>query len=90
MNEQQFSTLQVRLSDWADLELAAHALAQCLGVVAETTAYGAIKGIYWSVNPVSDALYAALRALVKAGILEESPEDDTIVRWNPSFTRPDA
>ena len=39
-----FHTLRTRLADWDDLESAAHALAQCLGVVDQTAAYGDVKG----------------------------------------------
>jgi hypothetical protein len=83
-----FHTLRTRLGGWDDLESAAHALAQCLGVVAQTSSYGDVKGLYWTQSPVSNALYGALRGLQAAGIVEPFPDDDTIVRWNPAFQSP--
>jgi hypothetical protein len=76
-------TLKEKLSDWVGWEGAEFELAVLLGLVeAGEESWLKNKGIFWTANPVSDALSQMLQALVKAGVLEYRTEPDHEFRWN--------
>jgi hypothetical protein len=73
------------LTDWKDLDVLQHELAVMLGIVQPELTLSDVKSLYWTVNPLGDALSRFLFQLVAAGVLEQHPEDDTLLRWNPAF-----
>jgi hypothetical protein len=79
-------TLKEQLPDWTDVEEAAYRLARCLGVMGpEIAQMSDAKSIFWSKNEVGDALYRMLTDLVAIGALLEHEQDNSLVKWNPSF-----
>ena len=79
-------TLKDALSEWQDIDGAAHDLAICLGLMDESVDFATdAKHVYWSKNPVGTALDQCLQELGKAGILEFRDEPDFQYRWNRSF-----
>lgn len=78
MNE----SLTTTLRDWIDVDQAQHAVAVSLGIVPKSVFP---KAIYWSNNPIGNALYEILQSLTTAGILERRDEPDIQFRWNPNF-----
>ena len=75
-------TLRESLADWSDWDVAAFALGVSIGLFSEWT-NGPLphKGIFWSANPIGDALHEALNALVRGGVLERREEPDVQYRW---------
>ena len=43
------------------------------------------KHVYWSNNPIGNALYDILMKLVEIGVLEHRDEPTDQVRWNSRF-----
>jgi hypothetical protein len=80
-------TLRQALADWTDVDVAQHALAQCLGLMAsDLPPLGrATRHVYWTENPVGRALHDMLEALRGASVLEAHPDDPTVLRWNAAF-----
>lgn len=69
-----------RLSSWTDRDAAAFELAVVLGLIPKGWSFQLeAKHLFWSANPLGDALYSFLESLTKAGILEQD-EDDRL-RW---------
>jgi hypothetical protein len=76
-------TLKEKLSDWVGWEGAEFELAVLLGIIDPgEESWLKNKGVFWTANPVSDALSQTLQDLVKAGILEYRTEPDHEFRWN--------
>ncbi|WP_221328802.1 hypothetical protein [Actinoplanes sp. L3-i22] len=75
-------TLERDLAEWHDCDGAAFVLGQTLGLFPDATRMSQYKGIFWSVNPVGDALHNTLVALAEAGVLEQREEPDLQFRWN--------
>ena len=75
-------TLREALRDWTDIDVAAHSLACCVGVFP----FGAIdpfpKWVYWSKNPLGEALVRTLDEYVALGVLEKRDEPDLQYRWS--------
>ena len=79
-------TLRENLGDWNDVEGAGYALAQCLGLLDPEVPYSDTKYLFWSANPLGDALIRTLDDLVRLGVLEEREDDGgTVYRWDPAF-----
>jgi hypothetical protein len=70
-----------QLADWTDVDAAQHLLAQCLGIFPLDASMIEKKSVYWSDNPLGDALYRILEALVSAGVIEKRDEPDLQYRW---------
>jgi hypothetical protein len=47
----------------------------------EAQAFREVKWVFWSDNPLGNALWDLLHALVKAGVLEHREEPDHQFRW---------
>lgn len=85
------ASLQERLVDWVDWDMAAYQLGACLGFWPEfggPVAYGAdpwngVKGVIWT--SYGDALPYFLDSLVKMGCLERRTIPDIGYRWKPGF-----
>jgi len=65
------------LKSWTDEDLARHNLAKILGLVPEETSMNDYKYLYWTDNPIGNALWVA------AEWLEYRSEPDHQFRWNP-------
>ena len=77
-------TLKEKLSDWQDLDLAAYDLAISMGIMTPEDSFATkVKWVFWSNNPLGNALYGFLVDLVKIGVLEKN--DDDQVRWNQNY-----
>lgn len=82
----EIQTLRDRLSDWRDWDFAAFLLAQSIGLMSsEVRFHLEAKHVFWTNNPVGDALETMLGELVKTGVLENRDEPDDQYRWNPAF-----
>ena len=77
-------TLEEKLKDWTDTDVAAFHLAVCMGLMPDDFELfsGNAKHVFWSNNDVGNKLFEFLFSLVKLGILEEN---DDGFRWNPNF-----
>lgn len=78
-------TLTAFLLDWTDIDVAAHELARCLGVLPERSAMADAKWIYWSNNALGRELVALLDRLTALGLLEKRDEPDYQYRVAPQF-----
>lgn len=82
--------LKDRLAEWTDFDSAAYELGVLLGLWPEWVdlkgpcPWGGTKHIFWTANPLGEALHDALKCLVKAGVLEFN-EEETRFRWNAAF-----
>lgn len=71
-------TIRRALAGWTDWDVAQHALGVC-----SCSSDPDYKGIFWSANPIGDALYQALEELARGRILERREEPDVQFRWAP-------
>lgn len=78
-------TLAAFLTDWTDIDVAAHELARRLGALPECSAMGDAKWVYWSNNPLGIELVALLDRLTALGLLEKRDEPDHQYRLAPQF-----
>ena len=78
-------SLREALTDWTDWDGAMHSLGICLGLFPQEDNFGNTKHVFWSSNPVGEALFRMLDELVGVGILERRDEPDIQYRWNPAF-----
>ena len=77
--------LRIALKDWTDWDFAAYRIAICLSLMPEGIMPGRGKHVFWSANPMGDALHDFLLQLAKAGVLERREDPDEQFRWNPQF-----
>jgi len=81
--------LKKKLAQWHDWDGAAYELGIALGIFdAEKHPFQTkTKHVFWTNNPVGNALHDCLNRLVSAGVLERQEPDsgDIQFRWNPSF-----
>jgi hypothetical protein len=56
------NNLSKALEDWTDIDIAAHELAICLGLYPADTAFGKVKGRYYSINLLGSAVINILDA----------------------------
>ncbi|GAA0681910.1 hypothetical protein GCM10010193_39520 [Kitasatospora atroaurantiaca] len=73
--------LRIALEDWADVDVAQLALGQALGIFPKDAGVREFKYVFWSANPLGDALYAQLLKLVDGKVLERRDEPDIQFRW---------
>ena len=79
------NTLKAALTEWTDFDVAAHALAQALGLMPEDAAMREYKAVYWSNNSLGNLLHSQLEQLVAEGILEKLEER---YRWCSTYQLP--
>ena len=66
--------------------MAQHLLSQSLGLMNPEVRFAVeAKHVYWSNNPVGNALYEILMKLVEIEVLEYRDEPSVQVRWNSSY-----
>jgi hypothetical protein len=78
-------TLREQLIEWTDWDGAAFCLAKSMGLMSANVRFSDAKHVFWSANPVGNALHNMLGELVVAGVLENRDEPDDQYRWNPAF-----
>ena len=77
--------LRTALATWTDQDIAAYQLGIVLGLIDPKYSFSTdTKWVFWTDNPVGNALGEMLDAMVTAGILEKE-EEDLRYRWNPVF-----
>ena len=76
-----------QIAHWTDADLAQYALAVALGLMnPDRTSFATdAKHVFWSANPIGDALLEILRRLTAAGVLQSRDEPDVQFRWSPDF-----
>jgi hypothetical protein len=79
-------TLKEKLKNWEDIDIVQHELGILLGIVDESKGSFAreYKWVYWSNNPVGNALHDILMNLVEIEFLEYD-EDEGKLRFNHKF-----
>ncbi|GIF78619.1 hypothetical protein Asi02nite_81370 [Asanoa siamensis] len=68
------------LAEWTDVDGAQYELGRTVGLFADRTFFQ-VKWVFWSNNPLGQALCDMLHALVKAGVLDYRDEPDNQFRW---------
>jgi hypothetical protein len=71
------------MAGWTDGDGAAFVVGRSLGIFDESVTFTQVKGVFWTDNPLGNALHEVLLQLVAAGVLErrEEPEDEQF-RWS--------
>ena len=79
-------SLREDLSKWSDWDGAKAALAEHLGLIDTAEDFGGRKEIFWSNNPVGNALMDCLNRLTDAEVLDRRDEPDIQFRWSHSLS----
>ena len=79
------NTLRTALVEWTDFDVAAHALAQVLGIFPFDMPMREVKYVYWSNVPLGNSLIQQLERLAQLGVLERREEPDLQYRWCSSY-----
>ncbi|MFB6832795.1 hypothetical protein [Streptomyces hydrogenans] len=71
------------LAGWTDGDGAAFMVGRSLVIFDESVTFTQVKGVFWTDNPLGNALHEVLLQLVTAGVLERraEPEDEQF-RWS--------
>ncbi|MFJ8162482.1 hypothetical protein ACIRBY_16345 [Streptomyces sp. NPDC096136] len=69
------------LSGWTDWDGAAFMVGRSLGIFGESVTFTQVKWVFWTDNPLGDALHEVLLQLVAAGVLERREEPDEQFLW---------
>ncbi len=78
-------TLRESFKDWTDWDVAEYRLAMSLGLMWPGVDFTSqAKHVFWSNNPIDNALDACLTQHVHAGVLEFDEEEQR-VGWSPGF-----
>lgn len=64
-------SLPQALADWTDFDVAAHAIGVGLGVFGPGSKMRDHKHVFWTDNPLGNALDEVLHALVEGGVLDK-------------------
>jgi hypothetical protein len=80
-------TLRGALQDWTDVDLAEYYTAVALGLIdPERSPFQTqAKHVFWTDNPVGNALHQLLETLVSLSVLERRDEPDLQYRWNAQY-----
>ncbi|HET9955561.1 MAG TPA: VOC family protein [Polyangiaceae bacterium] len=78
-------TLTTSLTDWTDIDIAAHEVARGLGILPGHSTVADGKAWFWSDNPLGNELFALLDRLTTLGFLEKRNEPDLQYRVAPQF-----
>ncbi|MEV7419397.1 hypothetical protein [Streptomyces sp. NPDC089919] len=75
--------LSESLADWTDWDVAAFVVGRSLGVFEESvTSFSEVKWVFWTNNPLGNALHEVLLQLVAAGVLKRRDEPDEQFLWS--------
>ncbi|MER5888072.1 hypothetical protein ABT160_29995 [Streptomyces sp. NPDC001941] len=69
------------LAEWTDWDAAAFAVGLSLGIFEESVTITQVKSVFWTDNPLGNALHEVLLQLVQAGVLERREEPDEQFLW---------
>lgn len=76
--------LSKQLEEWEDWDWAAFLVGSHLGIFTESASFTSVKAVFWTDNPLGNALHEMLVLLAAAGVLERRQEPDEQFRWaNP-------
>ncbi|MFF3255757.1 hypothetical protein ACFYWP_33085 [Actinacidiphila glaucinigra] len=70
------------LPDWTDWDRAAFVAGCSLGIFGDSEAFTRSKWVFWTDNPLGNALHEVLLHLAAAGVLERREEPDERFRWS--------
>lgn len=73
--------LSEELAEWTYWDGAAFSVGAALGIFGESEQFLRVKGVFWTDNPLGNALHEILIQLVAAGVLERREEPDEQFRW---------
>jgi hypothetical protein len=76
-------SLVEQLAGWTDVDWAQYELGRAIGLFADVSIQQA-KSVFWTDNPLGNALWEALHSLVRGGVLEYRDEPDHQFRWSPT------
>jgi len=68
--------LRRTLRDWTDWDVAAFNLGRAVGLFAFPEEFGRVKSVFWTDNPIGNALHEILLTMAAAGVLERREEPD--------------
>ncbi|MFJ4336590.1 hypothetical protein [Streptomyces sp. NPDC088915] len=69
------------LAEWNDWDGAAFEVGRSLGIFSEAEKFTQVKRVFWTDNPLGNALHEVLLQLAAAGVLERREEPDEQFRW---------
>ncbi|MFI2736622.1 hypothetical protein [Streptomyces sp. NPDC018711] len=70
------------LAGWTDWDGAAFVVGRSLGIFEESVTFTQVKSVFWTDNPLGNALHEVLLQLVAAGVLERREEPDEQFLWS--------
>ncbi|MFI0928368.1 hypothetical protein ACH4TP_31285 [Streptomyces sp. NPDC021012] len=70
------------LAAWTDWDGAAFVVGRSLGIFEESVTFTQVKSVFWTDNPLGNALHEVLLQLVAAGVLERQEEPDEQFLWS--------
>ncbi|MDG4824389.1 hypothetical protein O7635_21265 [Asanoa sp. WMMD1127] len=69
------------LADWTDIDGAQYQLGRVVGLFADQS-FGDVKWVFWTDNPLGQALHDMLFNLTQAGVLDHRDDDGELqFRW---------
>jgi hypothetical protein len=74
--------LSAELGDWTDWDCAAFLVGRALAIFPASAKFLQVKGMFWTENPLGDALHEVLALLSAAGVLERRDVPDEQFRWS--------
>lgn len=77
-----FVDLSEGLAGWTDWDGAAFLVGRSLGIFGDSETFTKVKWVFWTDNPLGNALHEVLLQLVGAGVLERREEPDEQFRWS--------
>lgn len=69
------------LAEWTDWDGAAFVVGRSLGIAGESETFTQLKGLFWTDNPLGNALHEVLVQLTAAGVLERREKPDEQFLW---------
>ncbi|WP_327714807.1 hypothetical protein OG381_04625 [Streptomyces sp. NBC_00490] len=69
------------MAGWTDWDGAAFTVGRSLGVFGRSETFIQVKWVFWTDDPVGNALHEVLLQLVAAGVPERREEPDEQFRW---------
>lgn len=76
-----YDNLKHSLYDWTDIDVAQYRLGVVLGIFESHVSFLEVKGVFWTDNPIGNALFRILEILTETDILEKRDEPDYQYRW---------
>lgn len=70
------------LAEWTDWDGAAFGVGRSLGIFSDSQTFTQVKGVFWTDNPLGNALHEVLLQLAAAGVLERREDPGEQFRWS--------